>query len=58
MGEQPHQVQLSMPSAATVSRIKDLLELALLLLALPYLLYRLATDPFGFARHLGKSHEN
>ena len=34
-------------SAEKVSRVKDLLELALLLLAFPWILYKLFTNPKG-----------
>lgn len=36
-----------MPNPQKVEQIKNLLELALILLALPWILYRLVTDPRG-----------
>jgi hypothetical protein len=38
---------VQLPSAAKVSRIKDLLELVLLLLAFPWIIYKLFADPKG-----------
>ena len=49
--QQPNGRGLTLPSAATVSRIKDLLELGLLLIGLPWIIYRLITDPKGLMKH-------
>ena len=45
MNPQQPEHRLSLPSAEWVSRVKDLLELGLLLLAYPWILYKLFTNP-------------
>ena len=42
---------LHLPSAATVIYLKDLITLGLLLLALPWIVYRLFTDPTGLMKN-------
>jgi len=44
------------PSAATLDYLQKAITVALLLLALPYLLGRLARNPGGLARDLGRKH--
>ncbi len=45
------------PSTTKVNYASGLIQLALLLLAVPWLLHRLLTDPFGLARGVGRNHE-
>jgi len=48
---------LALPSQARLEYLKTALELLLLVLAMPYLLYRLATNPSSLFRGVGRWHE-
>jgi hypothetical protein len=48
---------LRLPSLPELQYVTTILELFFLLLALPYVLFRLATDPAGLIKGIGRNRE-